>query len=195
MSSGAYCRIEISCLEGRAQSVRFRQKLFHSLYNALKSSASALREAIAADSGNGEAEVALELALALSELRTHYDTLNLEEELKEQRALENLNATTNIGIIYVIPAKQNLYYSVISALTAALAAGNCVIVEVGPASNTHAISTILTSSVPATSDSDSSLWIVAQNPSLCIGRGRLYDQQHKTIRNIPVEMPCSCADR
>ncbi|KIW58072.1 hypothetical protein PV05_02622 [Exophiala xenobiotica] len=152
MSSGAYCRIEISCLEGRAQSVRFRQKLFHSLYNALKSSASALREAIAADSGNGEAEVALELALALSELRTHYDTLNLEEELKEQRSLENLNATTNIGIIYVIPAKQNLYYSVISALTAALAAGNCVIVELPP--TLTQVSGLLRKILPSALDAD-----------------------------------------
>jgi hypothetical protein len=196
MSSGAYSRIEISCLEGRAQSIRLRQKLLHSLYNGLKSSTSALKEAIAADSGNGEAEVALELALTISELRTHYDTLNVEEDLKEQRSPENLNATTNIGIIYVIPTKQNLFYSVISALTAALAAGNCVIVEVGPASNTLAsISTVLTSSVPATSDSYSSIWIVAQDPPVGIGCGRLYDQQHKTIRNIPVEMPCSCADR
>ncbi|KAK7890537.1 hypothetical protein LTR67_007745 [Exophiala xenobiotica] len=152
MSSGAYSRIEISCLEGRAQSIRLRQKLLHSLYNGLKSSTSALKEAIAADSGNGEAEVALELALTISELRTHYDTLNVEEDLKEQRSPENLNATTNIGIIYVIPTKQNLFYSVISALTAALAAGNCVIVELPP--TLTQVSGLLRKILPSALDAD-----------------------------------------
>ncbi|KAK5335515.1 hypothetical protein LTR98_008515 [Exophiala xenobiotica] len=152
MSSGAYSRIEISCLEGRAQSIRLRQKLLHSLYNGLKSSTSALKEAIAVDSGNGEAEVALELALTISELRTHYDTLNVEEDLKEQRSPENLNATTNIGIIYVIPTKQNLFYSVISALTAALAAGNCVIVELPP--TLTQVSGLLCKILPSALDAD-----------------------------------------
>ncbi|KAK5190691.1 hypothetical protein LTR92_009344 [Exophiala xenobiotica] len=152
MSSGAYSRIEISCLEGRAQSIRLRQKLLHSLYNGLKSSTSALKEAIAVDSGNGEAEVALELALTISELRTHYDTLNVEEDLKEQRSPENLNATTNIGIIYVIPTKQNLFYSVISALTAALAAGNCVIVELPP--TLTQVSGLLRKILPSALDAD-----------------------------------------
>lgn len=130
MTNHPFARIEISCLEDRAQSTRFRQRLFHSLHNALKSSESSIKEAISADTGHSESEITLEYTLAISELRTHYESLSLEDDLKSQRLLENLDATTNVGIIYVIPSKHNLFYSVISALTAALAAGNCVILEV-----------------------------------------------------------------
>lgn len=130
MAGDSFSRIEISSLEGRAQSTRLRQKLFHSLHATLRSSEKTIKEAILADSGHSESEVNLEYALAISELRTHYASVDLEKDLKAQKAVENLEATTNVGIVYVIPAKQNLFYSVISALTAALAAGNCVVVEV-----------------------------------------------------------------
>lgn len=127
----SFSRLEIACLEGRLQSVRFRQKSFHSLYNIIQTQSSNIKDAIAADTGHTEAEVTLEYALAISELRSHYDELNLEEDIKQQHSLENLKATTtNTGIVYLIPSKQNLFYSVISALTASLAAGNCVVVEV-----------------------------------------------------------------
>lgn len=130
MSSKPFSRLEISSLDGRALSTRFRQKVFHSLHTTLKSSEKLIKDAIAADTGHSESEVTLEYALALFEARAHYDTLNLEDDLKAQRALENLEATTNIGIVYVIPTKQNIFYSVVSAITASLAAGNCVILEV-----------------------------------------------------------------
>jgi len=55
--------------------------------------------------------------------------LSLDEDLKDQRVLENLKATTNVGIVYITSSNRNLFYSVISSVSAALAAGNCVVLE------------------------------------------------------------------
>lgn len=123
-------RIEIASLECKAQSTRFRQKLLHSLHHALTSAEKKIKDAISIDTGYTDLETALEYSLAISELRTHYNSLDLEGDKKSQRAVENLNATTSVGIVYITPSNQNLFYSVISGVTAAITAGNCVILEV-----------------------------------------------------------------
>jgi len=130
MAGDAFSRVELASLEGRAQSTRYRQTLFHNLYRALHSSEATIKDAIRADTGHNESEVTLEYALSVAELRTHYESVSLQADLKSQRSLEDRNATTNVGIIYVVPTKQNLFYSVISILTVVLAAGNCLILEV-----------------------------------------------------------------
>ncbi|KAK4935800.1 hypothetical protein LTR10_023207 [Elasticomyces elasticus] len=152
MADDSFSRIEISSLEGRAQSTRLRQKLFHSLHATLRFSEKTIKDAILADSGHCESEVNVEYALAISDLRKHYASVDLEQDLKAQKAVENLAATTNVGIVYVIPAKQNLFYSVISALTAALAAGNCVVVELPP--TLTQVSGVLRKILPSALDAD-----------------------------------------
>ena len=130
MAGDAFSRIEIAHLEGRAKSTRGRQNLLHSLNNTLRSSEKTIKNAILADTGYTDSEITLEYTLAIAELSTHYHSVSLDEDLKNQRALDDPNSTTNVGIVYIAPSKQNLFYSVISSLTAALAAGNCVILEV-----------------------------------------------------------------
>jgi acyl-CoA reductase-like NAD-dependent aldehyde dehydrogenase len=130
MASESFSRIEISCLEARPQYIGLRQNLLHSLHSVLRSSETTIKDAIADDTNYGDWDVNLEYTLAISELRAHYNTLDLEEDRKANKSVDNLQATTSVGIVYIIPSKQNLFYSVISALTAALAAGNCVVLEV-----------------------------------------------------------------
>lgn len=130
MNAKPFSRIQIANLEGRAQSLRLRQSLFHSLHHALTTSERAIKSAIVAESGDSDTDIALEYSLALSELRTHYDSLDLKAEVKLAHSLEDPTGTTGVGIIYIVPAQQNLFYSVVSPLCAALAAGNCVVLEV-----------------------------------------------------------------
>ena len=130
MTPELFPRIQIARLEGRAQSVRLRQSLFHSLNSALTSSESTIKEAIAAETGNSDADITLEYSLALSELRTHYESLDLKTEVKLAHTLEDADRTTCLGIVYIVPAQRNLLYSALSPICAALAAGNCVILEV-----------------------------------------------------------------
>ena len=130
MTSNSFPRIEIASLEGRPHSIRFRQNVLHSLHSALRSSEKLIKDAIRADTGHTDFEVTLEYALTISELSKVYSTLSLENDLKSQGSLGDLTATTSLGIVYIIPSKQNLLYSTVSAVFAALAAGNCVILEV-----------------------------------------------------------------
>ncbi|KAH8696272.1 Aldehyde/histidinol dehydrogenase [Talaromyces proteolyticus] len=152
MTSDSFSRIQISCLEARPQSIRLRQNLFHSLHAALKSSEKTIKSAIAEDTSHDEWETSLEYTLAISELREHYSSLDLEQDLKRQKSVEDLQGTTNVGIVYIIPSKQNQFYSVISALTAALAAGNCVVLEL-PTTLTQ-VSAVLRAVLPKALDAD-----------------------------------------
>jgi acyl-CoA reductase-like NAD-dependent aldehyde dehydrogenase len=180
MSDDTFPRIETSSLEGRALSIRFRERLFHSLYSTVKASQAIIKDAITADFGCSEHEATLEYALAVSELRLHYDSLDLKADVKRAHSLEDLEGSTGVGIVYVIPSKQNLFYSVVSALAAALAAGNCVILEVRPAelnvlkppnrSNTAANRAL------ASFNSNAIVWIASQASTISIGLGRVCNQ-------------------
>lgn len=126
--------IQISHLDGRAHSYRYKQAQFHRLYDILTKSASTLKLAIQADSVLTSIEADFEFARTLLELRTHYDSLDLEGDLKAARKVEsgvdNVARTRPLGIVYIIPSKSSLAFSILSALGAAIAAGSCVIVEV-----------------------------------------------------------------
>lgn len=130
----SFPRLQISCLEGRAHGTRHKQAQFQSLHEKLKNSSDAIKAAITADSGHTTSEVEFEFSLALSELRLHFNSLNLQTELAIARKIEaghdNIGKVRPAGIVYILPQKQNLFYSVISPLCAAIAAGNCVVVEV-----------------------------------------------------------------
>jgi aldehyde dehydrogenase (NAD+) len=123
-------RLQISRLEGRAQSFRLRQSLFHALHVSLTTSESVIKRAIAADSDGTQEDITLEYALALSELRAHYESLDLGTEVKLAHSPESSSGTTGVGIVYIVPSQRNIFYSTISPLCAAFAGGNCVIVEV-----------------------------------------------------------------
>ena len=77
-------------------------------------------------------EALFEYSLSLSELRAHYESIDFEKEAQATKTIENgnesLNRSAAIGIVYIVP--RGGLYSVLSSLCAAMAAGNCVIVEV-----------------------------------------------------------------
>jgi acyl-CoA reductase-like NAD-dependent aldehyde dehydrogenase len=127
-------RIAISNLEGRAQSTHYRQSQLHRLQTELTKSKDEIKAAIRADVGHTSLEADVEYTLVLSELREHYETLNPKNELAATRQVElgndNLNRSKTTSIVYIVPSTHTLLYSVLSPVCAAIAVGNCVIVEV-----------------------------------------------------------------
>jgi acyl-CoA reductase-like NAD-dependent aldehyde dehydrogenase len=93
-----------------------------------------LKQAIADDSGHTQQEVQAEVALAVNEIHTHYASLDVarsvEVEYRISNGKDNRDNRRGAGIIYIIPSQHTLFYSVIAALSAALAAGNSTIIEV-----------------------------------------------------------------
>lgn len=127
-------RILAANIDGRTQNTRYRQTQFHRLQSVLVEHISEIQDAIRADSGHSCQEVRAEVALALQELRTHYLSLSLEKDLEVEYRIangkDNLDGWRGVGIVYIEPCMHTFFFSVISALTAALAAGNCVVLEV-----------------------------------------------------------------
>lgn len=134
MASQPFSRLISAEIDGRTQNTRYRQNQFHRLQSVLVDHIDEIKEAIQADSGHGPEEAQAEICLALEELRTHYCALNLEQDLeREYRAAagkDNVDAVRGVGIVYIVPCTHTIFFSVTCALSAAIAAGNCVVVEV-----------------------------------------------------------------
>lgn len=127
-------RIAISHLEGRAQSIHYRQTQLHRLQTELIGSKDEIKATIKADVGHTSHEVDFEYTLVLSELRQHFEGLNPKDELAATRQIElghdNFCRSKSTSIAYIVPSTHVLLYSVLSPVCAAIAAGSCVIVEV-----------------------------------------------------------------
>jgi acyl-CoA reductase-like NAD-dependent aldehyde dehydrogenase len=127
-------RILAANIDGRTQNIRYRQSQFQKLQSTLVKHIASVQDAISSDSGHTRAEVRAEVVLALQEIRTHYASLSMEKGLEAEyriaRGQDNTDGMRGNGIVYIIPNAHTLFYSVISALSAALAAGNCVVLEV-----------------------------------------------------------------
>ncbi|PKX97790.1 uncharacterized protein P174DRAFT_458383 [Aspergillus novofumigatus IBT 16806] len=133
MVSSQFSRLLAAEIDGRSQNTRYRQNEFHRLQSAVSQHIDEIQDAIQKDTGNGPEEVRAELCLALKEIRTHYLTLSLDKDLeKEYRVVagkDNADARRGAGIVYIVPSTHTMFYSIVSALSAALAAGNCIILE------------------------------------------------------------------
>lgn len=128
-------RILAANIDGRTQNTRYRQSQLQKLQSALVGHIADIQDAIHADSGHTRIEVRAEIVLALQELRAHYSCLSLEKDLSAEYRIaqgkDNPDGVRGVGIVYIVPSVHTPFYSIISALSAALAAGNCVILEVG----------------------------------------------------------------
>ncbi|GFG23053.1 aldehyde dehydrogenase family 3 member B1 [Aspergillus udagawae] len=133
MVSSQFSRLLAAEIDGRTQNTRYCQNEFHRLQSALSQHIDEIQDAIQKDSGNEPEEVRAELCLALKEIRTHYQTLSLEKDLEEEYRVvagkDNADAKRGAGIVYIVPSTHTMFYSIVSALSAALAAGNCIILE------------------------------------------------------------------
>ncbi|KAJ5912896.1 aldehyde dehydrogenase PutA [Penicillium tannophilum] len=136
-------RILAAEIDGRMHSIRYRQTQFHRLQSALVQHIEEIKDAILEESGHFLEEVSAEICLALDEIRTHYTSLDLDKDLQEEYSIahgkDRRGGRRGAGIVYIIPIDHTLFYSVISVLAAALAAGNCIILELARATQVSAL--------------------------------------------------------
>lgn len=129
-----FSAVVAASIDGRMLSVRYRQEQFHRLQNAILQNLDQIKEAISCDSNCNSHEVQAQVFLALKDVRAHYLSLDITRALDDEYSVangrDNIGRRHAVGIVYIVPTKHTLFYSVISALSAALAAGNCVILEV-----------------------------------------------------------------
>lgn len=126
--------IREAAIDGRLQNIIYRQTQLEKLQKALITNIASVESAIRNDSGNNEAEVAVECILTLQSVKDYYNLLDADDALHKEYAIargeDAPEQVEPIGIVYIVPSTYTPFYSVIVALSAAIAAGNCVVVEV-----------------------------------------------------------------
>lgn len=127
-------RLRAAITDGRTANIRYRQNELHKLHSALTENADALANAISQDTGATSAEVEAELFLTMDSLRHLYDSLNFVKEMKEEYLVtngeDNLGRRIGVGLVVVRPTSHTRLFSVLGPICAALAAGNCILLEV-----------------------------------------------------------------
>ena len=118
----------------RTTNLRFRQHQLLFLRTWIDAHIPDLEAALKVDEGMSKAEAQLIIAMGLDDLRRNYDSLDLKSELDIEFRLrnnrENTERTVAEELVYVIPDRYTLFYSVMSSLCACIAAGSCCTVEV-----------------------------------------------------------------
>lgn len=127
-------RIQAAAVDGRAHNIFYRQQQLESLCRILLENAERIRQAITSDTGNTLSEVVAEFHLTLTAVRSNYAALQPKKSHEEEYAVANgkdaPSSTSPVGIVCIEPNMHTLFYSTIVPLSAAIAAGNCVVVVV-----------------------------------------------------------------
>lgn len=130
----SYSEIRAAAIDGRAHNVYYRQAQLERLTQSLLKRVPEVREAITAGYGHTAGETAVELNLTLEALKRDYDSIQpTKAHAEEYLVAAGKSAPTNktpFGIVYIEPCVHTLLYSVLVPVSAAIAAGNCVIVLV-----------------------------------------------------------------
>ncbi|PSN64645.1 hypothetical protein BS50DRAFT_557292 [Corynespora cassiicola Philippines] len=172
-------RISGGAIDGRLQILRIRQRLFKSLHNVLVNERENLLEAIQIDEGFTQEEAQVVFASALIELRNHYDQLDFQADLAQEysvaRKQSNESRRVPITMTYLIPDSFTLFYSVITALSAALEAGSCFIVEFD---NTNSkTSALLKRIISSSLDQDAFGIVESRAPEVFLSKCAVVDQR------------------
>ncbi|OJJ85012.1 uncharacterized protein ASPGLDRAFT_34663 [Aspergillus glaucus CBS 516.65] len=134
-------KIVAASIDGRVHNVRYRQDQFHRLQSAILRDLEEIKHSISQEFSRSAQEVQVEICLALK-----------DNEYLVANGHGNIDRRRGAGIVYILPTRHTLFYSVIAALSAALAAGNCIILELPQ--TTSLVSSLLRGLLSQTLDGD-----------------------------------------
>ncbi|KAJ4252018.1 hypothetical protein NW762_011319 [Fusarium torreyae] len=128
-----FAAIRSAAIDGRIHNPFYRKEQLRSLHSALAENAVQIQDAIAKDSKHQPAEVKVEYWLALQVISEAYATIDpskdLEQEYSVTKGHDDTTSREPVGVVVIEPSSHAFFYSLISALVPALAAGNCIIVQ------------------------------------------------------------------
>jgi aldehyde dehydrogenase (NAD+) len=136
---------QIAALQATANTRRchnafFRQEQLKSLHDIVRARSSDIVSSIRKDTNVTSVEATRECALAISIIKEHYNAINPEKELEDERRIANRKNAKDrrepCGVVYIEPDLNHTpFFSIMVALSAAVAAGNCVALKVLPHGN------------------------------------------------------------
>lgn len=127
-------RLVACSVDQRLHNVRYRQRQLHLLHQFLRQHSTEICDLIIQDSGHTHEESWLELSLTLITINELYEQLDFDDALRREYTVSRnesyINCRAPHGIVLIRPGSYTIFYSILSATAAALAAGNCVAVQV-----------------------------------------------------------------
>ncbi|RWA04712.1 hypothetical protein EKO27_g10395 [Xylaria grammica] len=133
-SKRAFTRLQETVTDGRLGNSFFRREQLYRLYNGLQQESVAIQDATVRDSGNTPAEALVQLHMAFSIVKSLHNQIkpneDLEVEYRVSKAQDARDYRIGVGIVVISPQEHTFLYSVLAPLSAAIAAGNAVIVVI-----------------------------------------------------------------
>lgn len=132
--SAAIDRLQETAIDGRTENGRYRQDQLQALHNTLREEAGQICAALQADSRSTGPEIEAEYYLTMQAVKHFYDTVDFEKDLKEEYSVaygkDNVSRRVGAGLVVIKPTSHTRFYSIVVPLAAAMAAGNCLVLEV-----------------------------------------------------------------
>jgi len=149
-------RVQAAAVDGRQENVFWRQIELQKLYKVLAQQSASIQAAIVKDSATTRQEAKLEFCEALLSVKRRHAELQPDRERTEEYNIANgkdsPNARRPYGLVYIVPTTHTMFYSIITAIASAIAAGNCCIVEVSTMSSRYLTTHELTDAVTDRTD-------------------------------------------
>ncbi|KAF5870410.1 putative aldehyde dehydrogenase protein [Botrytis fragariae] len=160
MASFGIENLRASVIDGRFDNVRYRQNELQSLHKVLRNNVDRLTSAISEDFFGHvrkiDTEVLCVFYLASDVIRRSYQTLNFKESISNEYKVANgidfLSRKIGKGLVVIRPTTHTRFYSVICPIAIAIAAGNCVCLELGD--TTSKVDSILKELLPQALNND-----------------------------------------
>ena len=143
-------RLEAAVIDGRAITTRFRQRQLTELHKAIATAEGQLVEAVRTDCDCSQVEAQIQHRLTLESIKQYYSAIDFEKSLDDEynvaHSKDNASRRAPFGYTYIIPCSHDVLYSSVTALAAGIAAGNCVVLELGQTTSrlTPVIRSVLT---------------------------------------------------
>ncbi|CAI7634885.1 unnamed protein product [Penicillium crustosum] len=120
-------------LDGRMHNIVTRRTQLEAVQQTLLEKADAIHDAILADTSYVASEAAVEYLLTLNTLKEYHKSLNIDRALQDEYAIargeDAANRRDPVGIVYIVPTRYTVFYSVLVAVAGAITAGNCIVIE------------------------------------------------------------------
>ncbi|KAJ4286843.1 hypothetical protein N0V90_013096 [Kalmusia sp. IMI 367209] len=132
--SAALAALQATTLTRRCHNPYFRREQLKALHDALRIKSQILCNAIKQDTDVTDSEASIEVAAVLRILKEHHAEIDPKQELEEEyrisKGRDARDRTNPWGIIYLEPKWIHTpLFSLLGALSAAIAAGNCILLR------------------------------------------------------------------
>lgn len=130
----ALAHVQSAAIDGRMRNTRTRQKQLSSLFKSLTEHSNFFVDAMQKENNLSREEANIVVSAMLLEVRQHYENIDFKKELAQEYSVRWgkswVDRRVPARIVYIIPQDFTKSFNVFSALSAAIEAGSCCVVEV-----------------------------------------------------------------